>query len=130
MLTHPTAESTNHRVIVDLSWPHGRSVNDKVCKNSYLSSVFKLILFTVNDISEHVQKLKGNCLLYKIDLQRAFLHLKLDPKDINFAGLMYLENYYVDTAVCQPADCVQPWRSGDKLLLLQYMYQTICSTPH
>ena len=38
-------------------------------------------------------------MLYKNDLQRAFRHLKLDPKDINFTGLTYLNNYYVDTAV-------------------------------
>ena len=83
MLTRPKAGSTNHRVIVDLSWPHGRSVHDKVCKDSYMGSVFKLKFLTVDDITERVQKLKGNCLLYKIDPQRAFCHLKLDPKDIN-----------------------------------------------
>ena len=63
------------------------------------TSVFKLKFPTVDDITERVQKFKGNCLLYKIDLQMAFRHLKLDPKDINYTGLMYLENYYVDTAV-------------------------------
>ena len=46
-----------------------------------------------------MQKLDGNCLLYKIDLQRAFRHLKLDPRDINRTGLHLLGEYYVDTAV-------------------------------
>ena len=99
MLTRPKAGSTNRRVIVDLSWPHGKSINDRVCNDKYMGSVFKLKFPTVDDITERVQKLGGNCLLYKIDLQRAFRHLKLDPKDINYTGLMYLENYYVDTAV-------------------------------
>ena len=61
--------------------------------------MLKLKFPTLDDITECVQKLKGNCLLYTIDLQRAFRHLKLDPKDINYTGLMYLENYYVDIAV-------------------------------
>ena len=58
-----------------LSWPHGKSVNDRVCNDSYMGSVFKLKFATVGNVTERVQKLKGNCLLYKIDLQRAFCHL-------------------------------------------------------
>ena len=61
--------------------------------------MFKLKFPKVDDITGRIQKLGGNCLLYKIDLQRAFRHLKLDPSDINYTGLMYLDNYYVDTAV-------------------------------
>ena len=87
MLTRPKAGSTNRRVIVDLSWPHGSSVNDSICNDSYMGSVFKLKFPTVDNITERVQKLKGNCSLYKIDLQRTFCHLKLDPKDINYTDL-------------------------------------------
>ena len=99
MFTRPKAVSTNWRVILDLTWRHGKSVNDRVCNGSYMGSVFKFKFPTVDDITERVQKLNSHCLLYQIDLQRAFCHLKLDPKDINFTGLMYLENNYVDTAV-------------------------------
>ena len=99
MLTQPKAGSTNRGVIVDLSWQQGKSINNRLCNDSFMGSVFKLKFPTVDDITERVQKLGGNCLLYKIYLQRAFRHLKLDPKAINFTGLMYLENYYVDTAV-------------------------------
>ena len=67
-----------------------------------MGSVFKLKFPTVDDITECVQKLKGNCLLYKIDLQRAFRHLNLDPKDINYTGCMYLENrLYVSRKLLQ-----------------------------
>ena len=93
MLTRPKAGSTNRRAIVNLSWFHGSSVADNVCNDSYMGSVFQLKFPFVDNITERVQKLKCNCLLYKNDLQRAFRHLELDPKDINYTGLMYLENY-------------------------------------
>ena len=54
MLTRPKAGSTNRRVIVNLSWPHGRSVIDKVCNDGYMGSVFKLKYPTVDDITERL----------------------------------------------------------------------------
>ena len=96
MLTRPKAGSMNRRVIVDLSWPHG---NDMVCNNVYLGTNFKLKFSSVDDITARVQKLDVNCLLYKIDLQRAFRLLKLNPRDINKTGLHFLGEYHVDTAV-------------------------------
>ena len=49
MLTRPKTGFTNHRVIVDLSWPHGNSVNDNVSKDSYMGTVFRLKFPTVDD---------------------------------------------------------------------------------
>ena len=99
MLSRPKGGSTNRRVIVDLSWPLGKSVNDNVCSNSYMGTMFKLKFPTVDDIVDRVKQLNGKCLLYKLDLQRAFRHLKLDPRDINKTGLQFLGNFYIDTAV-------------------------------
>ena len=99
LLTRPKAGSTTRRVIVDLSWPHGNSVNHQVCSDTYMGSVFKLTFPTVDDIVSRVAGMDGKCLLYKIDLQRAFRHLKLDPRDINRTGLQFQNQYYVDTAV-------------------------------
>ena len=99
MLTRPKSGSTSRRVIVDLSWPHGNSVNDLVCNDSYLGTSFKLTFPSVDDITARVRKLDGNCLLYKVDLQRAFRHLKLDPRDICNTGLRFMDECYIDTAV-------------------------------
>ena len=87
LLTRPKAGSTNRRVIMDLSWPHGNPVNHQDCSDTYMGSVFKLTFPTVDDIVSHVASMDGKCLLYKIDLQRAFRNLKLDPRDINKTGL-------------------------------------------
>ena len=40
LLTREKSNSINRRVIVDMSWPHGGSVNDHVNKSSYLGTDF------------------------------------------------------------------------------------------
>ena len=99
MLTRPKTGSDSRRVIVDLSWPHGNSVNDVVSQDTYMGTPFKLKFPSVDDITARIRDLDGKCLLYKIDLQRAFRHLKLDPGDINRTGLQFEGRYYVDTSV-------------------------------
>ena len=96
MLTRPKAGSDRRRVVVDLSWPQGKAVNDF---DSYMGTPFKVKFPSIDDITDRIQKLKGKCLLYKIHLQRAFRHLKLDPVDINETGLQFEGQYYVDTSV-------------------------------
>ena len=64
-----------------------------------MGSVFKLTFPTVDDIVSRVASLNGECLLYKIDIQRAFRHLKLDPRDINNTEIQFQDQFYVDTAV-------------------------------
>ena len=38
----PKSVTDDRRVIVDLSWPHGRAVNDGISKNFYLGEEFEL----------------------------------------------------------------------------------------
>ena len=84
---------------MNFSWPHGESINDKVSSDQYMGTLFKLKFPMVDDITDRITQLNGSCLLYKINLQRAFRHLKLAPRDINKTGLQFEGNYYMDTAV-------------------------------
>ena len=99
MLTRPKPGGASRRVIIDLSWPKLASVNHNIASDVYLDTPFKLIFPTVDDIVDRIISLKGNCLLYKVDIRRAFRILKLDPKDIVFTGLQWKGKYYVDTSV-------------------------------
>ena len=56
IITDKGINTAKQRVIVDLRWPNGKSVNNKVCNNSYMGSVFKLKFPTVDEITERVQK--------------------------------------------------------------------------
>jgi len=99
LLTRNKSNSQDRRVIVDLSWPHGQSVNDFVAMDKYVDTYFTLKYPTVDDIIDRVVKLGKNCQLYKVDLQRAFRQLKLDPRDIVFTGLYWDGQYFVDTSI-------------------------------
>ena len=76
-LTREKPGASHRRVIVDLSFPHGYSVNNGIQSDKYLGTPF---------------------LLYKIDLSRAFRHLKLDPNHYNLLGLK-LNSLYIDSCL-------------------------------
>jgi len=99
MMTRPKQGSSKRRVIIDLSWPKGTSINDNVDPNTYMGTPFLLKFPTVDDVISRVKVLKGDCLLYKVDLQRAFRQLRLDPGDIFHTGLHFEDQTYVDTAI-------------------------------
>ena len=94
-LTREKPGASHRRVIVDLSFPHGNSVNNGVQSDKYLGTPFLLTLPTINNITNQVKKLSKGCHLYKIDLSRAFRHVKLDPNEYNLLGLK-LNNLYID----------------------------------
>jgi len=99
MLSRPKPGSEDRRVIVDLSWPAGGSLNDCVQPNVYMGTPFVLKFPVVDDILERIKSLEGNCLLYKVDLKRAFRQLKIDPKDSIYTGLHFNNQYYIDISV-------------------------------
>ena len=93
LLTSEKPNSNNRRVIVDLSWTLGLSVNGGVHKNSYLGTDFSLHLPTIDHITDQLKLLGRGCHLYKIDISRAFRHIKVD---YNILGLSW-HDVYVDT---------------------------------
>ena len=97
-MTRNKPNSDRHRVIIDLSWPLGASVNSGIDKNTYLDALFMLTFPTVDDIMSELKRLWRGALLYKIDVSRAFRHVKVDPGDYDLLGL-HLRHAYVDTCV-------------------------------
>ena len=95
MMTREKLGLDNRRAIVDLSWPHGRSINDGVCKNRYLESYYYLSYPSIDNIIDKLKKLGPGALLYKVDISRAFRHLKIDPGDLDLLGLKH-DSYYLD----------------------------------
>ena len=97
-LTREMPGATNRRVIVDLSYPHGASVNSGVDPDMYLGSEFLLTLPSIDYITNKVLELGKDSLIYKIDISRAFRHIKIDPRDYNLLGLKF-DSYYIDTCL-------------------------------
>ena len=63
MMTREKQGSDNRMTIVDLSWPHGCSVNDGVYKNSYLNSYYYLSYPSIDNVVNRLKKLGLGALL-------------------------------------------------------------------
>ena len=72
---------------MDLSWPKGASVKDGVRKNVYLGSYFQLRYPSVDHVIQKLKQLGPGTLFYKVNISRAFRHLRIDPGDIGLLGI-------------------------------------------
>ena len=97
-MTREKPGGDHRRVIMDLSFPHGLAVNSKISKDSYLGTDFILTLPSIDHITNKVKKFGKGSLLYKIDISRAFRHVKIDPRDYFLLGLKH-RNYFFDTCL-------------------------------
>ena len=69
------------RVVIDLSYPSNSSVNSGIPDSSYLNEPYKLRIPGINRLFEFILQLSKGCLSYKLDLQRAYSQIPIDPKD-------------------------------------------------
>ena len=88
-MTREKPNAPHRRVIVDLSFPHGKSVNAGIQKDIYLGTPFLLKLPTIDTITDQIKKLGKGCMLYKVDVSQAFRHVKLYPSE--YARVMSLQ---------------------------------------
>ena len=114
-------DSSNRRVIIDLSWPLDQSVNSGIAKTSYLGTDFTLVLPTVDHITDRLKILGRGAHIYKIDISRAFGHIKVDPLDYNLLGLQW-RGVYVDTCV--------PFGSRHGSQIFQCVSDAVCYVMH
>ena len=88
--------TTDRRVVMDLSFPQGSSVNDGIPKNSYCNSPYKLQYPSVDDLVRIIREKGQGCHLYKRDLSRAYRQLYIDPGDYNLLGFSWRNQLYID----------------------------------
>ena len=58
-----------------------------------------MTLPTVDNITKEVKSLGKGCHLYKVDISRAFCHVKIDPRDYDLLGLECRDASYIDTCL-------------------------------
>ena len=83
---------------MDLSFPPLFSVNANIQKDIYLETPFRLTLPTVDDIVHRIVSLGRGCHIFKVNISRAFRHIKVDPKDYKLLCLKQ-DKYYLDTCL-------------------------------
>ena len=63
-----------------------------------MGTKFMLTFPSIDDITAQVIRLGQGCLLYKVDISRAFRHIKMDPSDYDKLGLNW-DGFYFDSCL-------------------------------
>ena len=88
-MTREKSNSDNRRVIIDLSWPIGESVNAGEDPDKYLGVDFILSYPSVDNIVSEASKLGKGCQIFKVDISRAFRHvINRQTKGQNYTNLV------------------------------------------
>ena len=100
LMTQIKKDSEWRRVIVDLSWPEGGSVNDGLGSGWYVDGPATVTLPTVEYMEGRLLELGRGTYLYKTDLARAYRQLRVDPVDWPLLGFSHNGRFYMD--LCPP----------------------------
>ena len=92
--------SDKYRIIHDLSWPPGHSVNDFIPAED-----FHLQYISVDTVTDHIKRCGPGTLLAKLDLADAFKHIMVRKEDWELLGTVWykpdqygnlVKQYYID----------------------------------
>ena len=119
MNTVPKSNKNDRRVIVDLSWPHGASVNDGISKNVYLD----LHYASVEQVCQMVMRIGKGAHIHKRDLRQAYRQIPVDPRDYRYLGYHWNDSFYFDTVLvmAQRNAAVACQHITDAVMYLLYM---------
>ena len=98
LLTRPK-DIDKRRVILDLSFPPGGSLNDHVDRECFDASAFSLRFPSIDTIVHEISKYGDDVTLAKIDIERAFRNLRVEPADAMKLGIKWENDAYIDAAV-------------------------------
>jgi hypothetical protein len=81
MMTREKKGTDKRRIISDMSWPLGNSVNSSTPQDTYQGNLTKTKLPTLNDILSKVRQYGKDSYLASLDIARAYSQLRVDPLD-------------------------------------------------
>ena len=87
------------RVIVDLSWPEENNVNSCIPDGMFDDMDFILKYPSIDLILEKIKEVGPQAALYKVDLERAYRNLRIDPLAYPLFGFKKGDVTYVDVSV-------------------------------
>ena len=97
LLTRPK-DISKRKIILNLSYPKGQSVNDIVDKNKFDNRKFTLKFLSIDDVVRDANAI-DDPLIFKIDVARAFRNLRVDPVDSLKLGIRWNDALYVDGGI-------------------------------
>ena len=99
MMVREKKHSNAKRIIVDLSWPPGDSVNSNIPFDSYEGRPAHMSLPTAEDLATAMLTASPTAHLFCIDLSRAYRQLRIDPQEWPLLGLYWDGQYFFDRAL-------------------------------
>ena len=90
----PKSEPNQWRLIVDLSYPCGHSINDGI--SSELASVSYA---SVDDAVQLILQLRKGSELVKLDLKQAYCQVSIHPHNQHLFGVVWEGDVFVDRAL-------------------------------
>ena len=82
----PKKDSDDMRIITNLSFPDGSSVNDAMSKDIYLGQEISLTYPTVDDLANLVLEVGVGAAMFKTDLRKYFRQVYYDPGCVHLMG--------------------------------------------
>ena len=95
----PKKDSQDRRLILDLSLPDKKAINDGIDKDKYLTCTEKLKLPSVDALADRVAEIGVGVLMFKVDLSRGYRQIKVDPGDAHLLGYVYKNKFYFDISL-------------------------------
>ena len=99
LMTRDKPDGSGKRVIIDLSFPVGASVNDGILK----SKDSQYTLPTPLDLADLLLREGRGCYMWKSDLSRAYRQLRVDPLDYPLLAIQHNGSIFVD--ICPSFGC-------------------------
>ena len=92
-------DGDSRRVIMDLSFPQGKALNDQVTKGVFDGTRLVLKLSSIDDIVRDIVNTGEDPVMFKVDVARAFRNLPVDPVDALKLGIKWEGRFYLDKSV-------------------------------
>lgn len=103
IMTRPKRDSEERRIILDLSFPVGKGVNQGISTYDHLGYNITYSLPTINDLTDQIKNYGKKAYLWKADMTRAYRQLRADPLDAPLLGMKVDGKVYIDR--CPPFGC-------------------------
>ena len=98
--TVPKSNPNERRIILDLSFPKdGTGVNDFVSKDCYLGEKVDLVYPKIDDFVSLIKAKGQGCLMFKLDLRRAYRQISICPSSYNLVGFTWKGHLFFDTVL-------------------------------
>ena len=99
IMTRPKADSSQRRVITDLTFPREKSINAYIMKNSALGIVRDHSLPSISDLVGELRHMGQSAYMFTLDIARAYKNFMSDPLDWPLLCVQWKDKYYVETSM-------------------------------